>query len=94
MMHLRVKDTGMGIPPDKLRIIFERFGRAHGVSYGGLGLGLTIARGIVERHGGRIWAESTGRAGEGTTVHVVLPRELPRPVAPASSVSASEARNE
>jgi PAS domain S-box-containing protein len=75
-LHVWVRDRGLGIPPDKLRLVFERFGRAHGTSYGGLGLGLTIARGIVERHQGRIWAESTGRAGEGSTFHVVLPQEL------------------
>jgi PAS domain S-box-containing protein len=74
-LHVTVRDQGLGIPPGKLRHIFERFGRAHGISYGGLGLGLTITRGIVERHGGRIWAESTGRAGEGSTLHVVLPRQ-------------------
>lgn len=74
-VHILVRDRGLGIPPEKLRTIFERFGRAHGISYGGLGLGLTIARGIVERHGGRIWAESTGKAGEGTTFHVLLPCE-------------------
>ncbi|HEX8700629.1 MAG TPA: response regulator EpsF [Myxococcaceae bacterium] len=74
-IHITVRDHGLGIPQDKLPVIFERFGRAHGTAYGGLGLGLTIARGIVERHGGRIWAESAGRAGEGSTFHVVLPRQ-------------------
>jgi len=74
-VHIIVKDHGLGIPPEKLPVIFERFGRAHGTAYGGLGLGLTIARGIVERHGGRIWAESSGRTGEGSTFHVVLPRQ-------------------
>jgi signal transduction histidine kinase len=74
-IHVTVTDHGLGIPQDKLPVIFERFGRAHGTAYGGLGLGLTIARGIVEGHGGRIWAESTGQAGEGSTFHVVLPRE-------------------
>ncbi|MDY7232270.1 sensor histidine kinase [Hyalangium rubrum] len=74
-IHITVKDHGLGIPPDKLRHIFECFGRAHGTAYGGLGLGLTIVRGIVERHGGRIWAESNGRSGEGSIFHVVLPRE-------------------
>ncbi|HLL01741.1 MAG TPA: ATP-binding protein [Myxococcaceae bacterium] len=74
-VHITVKDHGLGIPPEKLPLIFERFGRAHGTAYGGLGLGLTIVRGIVERHGGRIWAESSGRAGEGSTFHVVLPRQ-------------------
>ncbi|WP_224362396.1 response regulator EpsF [Hyalangium versicolor] len=75
-IHFTVRDHGLGIPPEKLRHIFERFGRAHGISYGGLGLGLTITRGIVERHGGRIWAESSGHPGEGSTFHVVLPRQL------------------
>lgn len=73
-VHVRVKDHGLGIPAGRLESIFERFNRAHGISYGGLGLGLAIARGIVERHGGRVWAESAGRPGEGSTFHVVLPR--------------------
>jgi PAS domain S-box-containing protein len=98
--HLLFRDRGLGIPPDKLRLVFERFGRAHGTAYGGLGLGLTIARGIVERHGGRIWAESTGRPGEGSTFHVVLPREqrstsagepARRHLAPAGSGEAASA---
>lgn len=72
--HVQVRDQGLGIPGDRLESIFERFGRAHGVSYGGLGLGLSIARGIVERHGGRIWAESSGRGGEGSTFHILLPK--------------------
>jgi PAS domain S-box-containing protein len=72
--HLWVRDYGIGIPPEKQAVIFERFGRAHGSKYGGLGLGLTIAQGIVEQHGGEIWVESKGVAGEGTTFHVRLPR--------------------
>ncbi|MHA7634280.1 hybrid sensor histidine kinase/response regulator [Corallococcus sp. M7] len=73
-VHLSVKDQGVGIPSEKQRLIFERFGRAHGSKYGGLGLGLTISQGIVEQHGGRIWAESTGMAGQGSTFNVWLPR--------------------
>jgi signal transduction histidine kinase len=92
LLHAWVRDYGLGIPPEKLRDIFERFGRAHGISYGGLGLGLTIARGIVERHGGRIWAESTGRAGEGSTFHVLLPREPCRISPPAVATMQSESR--
>jgi PAS domain S-box-containing protein len=92
-IHVTVRDRGLGIPPDKLRLIFERFGRAHGVSYGGLGLGLTIARGIVERHGGRIWAESTGRAGDGSVFHVVLPREVQRAALRPPAERASESLN-
>ncbi|MCP3137186.1 response regulator EpsF [Pyxidicoccus xibeiensis] len=72
-VHVEVTDRGLGIPPGQLEHVFERFSRAHGISYGGLGLGLAISRGIVEQHGGRIWAESPGRAGQGSTFHVVLP---------------------
>jgi PAS domain S-box-containing protein len=83
-VHLSVRDRGVGIPPEKQGLIFERFGRAHGAKYGGLGLGLTITQGIVEQHGGRIWVESPGVAGEGSTFHVLLPRE-------AAQVSAASA---
>ncbi len=73
-VHLFVRDFGIGIPPEKQGLIFERFGRAHGAKYGGLGLGLTIAQGIVEQHGGEIWVESAGVPGEGSTFHVRLPK--------------------
>jgi len=73
-VHIAVKDSGIGIPPEKQAVIFERFGRAHGSKYGGLGLGLTIAQGIVEQHGGEIFVESSGVAGEGSTFHVRLPK--------------------
>lgn len=72
-LKLTVKDSGIGIPPDKQAVIFERFGQAHGARYGGLGLGLTITHGIVAQHGGRIWVESTGVPGEGSSFHVMLP---------------------
>ncbi|HLL03937.1 MAG TPA: PAS domain S-box protein [Myxococcaceae bacterium] len=83
-VHLAVKDRGVGIPPEKQALIFERFGRAHGSKYGGLGLGLTISQGIVEQHGGRIWVESSGVAGEGSTFHVWLPRETEQQAATAA----------
>ena len=76
-VRLYVKDHGIGIPPEKQRLIFERFGQAHGARYGGLGLGLTIAEGIVLQHGGRIWVESEGIPGRGSTFHVRLPRAPP-----------------
>jgi PAS domain S-box-containing protein len=76
---LRVRDHGIGIPAEKLAIIFERFGQAHGARYGGLGLGLTISQGIIEQHGGRIWAESPGLEGKGSTFHVRLPVESAAP---------------
>jgi PAS domain S-box-containing protein len=82
-VHLMVKDRGVGIPPEKQALIFERFGRAHGSKYGGLGLGLTISQGIVEQHSGRIWVESTGVPGEGSVFHVWLPRETVQPTTQA-----------
>jgi CheY-like chemotaxis protein len=70
-----VHDHGRGIPEEKLLSVFEPFEQVDSSDArqkGGTGLGLAISRGIVERHGGRIWAEST--AGEGTTVRFYLPR--------------------
>jgi PAS domain S-box-containing protein len=69
-----VSDRGIGIPNDELTQVFERFHRGRQVSstnYGGLGLGLYIARQIVERHGGAIWVES--KEGTGTTFSFSLP---------------------
>jgi PAS domain S-box-containing protein len=73
-VHFRVQDSGRGIPDEKLESVFERFEQVDSSDArqkGGTGLGLAISRGIVERHGGRIWAEST--FGAGTTMHVALP---------------------
>ncbi|NPC99063.1 cell wall metabolism sensor histidine kinase WalK [Nocardioides sp. zg-DK7169] len=70
----QVVDSGRGIPQDRLHAVFERFQQVDSTDArekGGTGLGLTISRGIIERHGGRIWAEST--VGVGTTVSFTLP---------------------
>jgi signal transduction histidine kinase len=72
---LRVADHGIGIPPGSTDMIFEPFGRAANAerrSLPGMGLGLYICRSTVERHGGRIWAESPGEL-QGTTLNVWLP---------------------
>jgi signal transduction histidine kinase len=79
-----VRDRGIGIPPAELPQLFRRFYRTptaidQGIE--GLGLGLYLCRGIVEAHGGRIWAESAG-AGEGTCIRVELPREAPPAATP------------
>jgi signal transduction histidine kinase len=58
-----VRDTGPGIAADELPSLFERFWRSKHPQYKGAGLGLSIARGLVEAHGGRIWAESQPGAG-------------------------------
>ncbi|HYV67495.1 MAG TPA: hybrid sensor histidine kinase/response regulator [Myxococcales bacterium] len=72
-VEIAVVDHGVGIPRERQQTIFERFGRAQGPSFGGLGLGLAITKGIVEQHGGSIWMESTGKPGEGSRFVVSLP---------------------
>lgn len=70
----KVKDTGEGIPAEELPLIFERFHRVDKSRHADSnqsGLGLAIARAIVEAHGGRIWAEST--PGVGTTISFFIP---------------------
>ena len=69
-----VTDTGIGIPEDQQPFVFDRF-RQVGRDRRGVGLGLPIARGIVEAHGGRIWVDS--RPGLGTTIHFTLPAADP-----------------
>lgn len=66
-----VEDSGPGIAPEHLERLFDRFWKADPASHNGAGLGLAIARGIVEAHGGRIWAESV--QGKGAAFRVVLP---------------------
>lgn len=66
MLHISVEDTGVGIPSDKIELIFERFRQADQSSTrrkGGTGLGLDITRRLVHMHGGKIWAESSPNAG-------------------------------
>ena len=75
VIHILVTDQGVGIPADQTEKIFEPF---YQISQGlkrrfrGLGLGLSLCKEIVERHGGRIWAESEG-PNRGATIHVTLP---------------------
>ena len=83
-VRVSVRDTGEGIPPEDLPRVFERFYRGDAArtrapatgeprrASAGAGLGLAIARGVIEAHGGRIWAES--EPGRGAKVTFVLPR--------------------
>ncbi len=82
-LRLSVADTGVGIPSDKLKRVFERFYQVDGSAtrrFGGAGLGLAIARRIVESHGGEIWVES--EMGHGSRFVFTLPKTLaPTPAA-------------
>lgn len=78
MVVVSVSDTGPGIEEEELPLIFDRFHRTDRSltrETGGTGLGLSIAKGLVEAHGGRMWAES--EAGRGTTIFFTLPGVSP-----------------
>jgi signal transduction histidine kinase len=74
-VQMTVRDHGIGISPDDLMRIFERFERAAEKTYGGIGMGLWIARQLAVAHGGGIEVKSS--PGEGSTFIVTLPREGP-----------------
>jgi signal transduction histidine kinase len=74
-VHVEVSDTGEGIPDEELSRIFDRFyrsERSRSRDTGGAGLGLSIAKGIVEAHGGRLWVESA--LGKGSPFGFALPK--------------------
>jgi two-component system sensor histidine kinase KdpD len=68
---VEVADRGQGIPAGEEVRIFDKFYRAKPAREGGVGLGLTICRGIIEAHGGRIWAEN--RSGGGAVFRFAIP---------------------
>ena len=68
---IQVTDTGPGIPPSDIPHLFDDFWQARSNDHRGVGLGLAIAKGVVEAHGGKIWCEST--VGAGTTFSFTLP---------------------
>jgi len=77
-VRISIKDTGIGIPVDLLESVFQEFTQVDTTTtrkVGGTGLGLPISRRLIQMHGGRLWAESTGVDGEGSTFNVILPIE-------------------
>ena len=81
-VEIVVSDTGIGIPQEELERIFDRFYQVedHMIRrHGGMGLGLAIVKGLVELHGGRVWAESA--SGQGSRFVVVLPAQQASPSA-------------
>jgi signal transduction histidine kinase len=70
-LQVSVSDTGAGIAPEKIESIFQRFSQINSRDRRGIGLGLYIAKMMVEEHPGRIWVES--KLGEGSTFHFTLP---------------------
>lgn len=80
-LHFTVRDTGIGIPVDRLDRLFRSFSQVDSSTtrrYGGTGLGLVICRRLCDMMGGRIWVESV--EGQGSTFHVVLPLEVAPPI--------------
>jgi len=86
-VRFSVTDTGSGIAADEVPHIFERFWQARKTARLGAGLGLAIAKGIVEAHGGQIWAQSG--AGKGSTFFFTLPLGDPEDPVPRQNPSAN-----
>ena len=90
---LSIRDTGKGIPADKLTRIFERFQQVPGDhKAGGLGLGLALVRGIMDLHDGTVSALSAG-PGQGSTFTIALPVHVPEPVPDESRMEPVTATN-
>jgi signal transduction histidine kinase len=85
-VRVAVRDTGPGIPEHEQPRLFERYWQARGTAHRGSGLGLYIARGLVEAHGGRLWVESVPGAGSTFTFTLPLPpgRRLAHPTLDSS----------
>jgi len=83
-LHFAVRDTGIGIPPDRIDRLFKSFSQVDSSTtrkYGGTGLGLAISKRLSEMMGGRMWVESAGVPGQGSTFHFTIQAQVaPSPV--------------
>lgn len=89
-IHFRVKDSGIGIKPQDAPELFSKFVRGSGIAQihpDGSGLGLFIAKSIIDAHGGKIWAESDGE-GKGSTFQFTVPLKPPADVVPLLNAAA------
>ncbi len=92
-INVEISDTGMGIPVDEQKVIFDEFRRSErsvARGYGGMGLGLAITRRLIEMHGGKIGVRSSGEDGTGSTFYYDLPV---MPDAPAVAAARDQHRN-
>jgi CheY-like chemotaxis protein len=74
-LKFTVRDTGIGIPPDRMGRLFQSFSQADSSTsrkYGGTGLGLAISKKLTSMMGGNLWAESSGIAGQGSSFHFTI----------------------
>jgi PAS domain S-box-containing protein len=74
-LHFSVRDTGIGIPPERLNRLFQSFSQVDASTtrkYGGTGLGLVISKRLSEMMGGMMWVESSGVPGQGSTFHFTI----------------------
>jgi signal transduction histidine kinase len=92
LVRIAVSDDGAGMPPEVLRRAFDPFFTTKRAGGRGAGLGLAVARALVEGHGGTLWLESS--PGKGTTAHLELPEDAPEPAPSATPPPAAPGARE
>lgn len=91
-LHFTISDTGVGVPKDKQHLLFQPFsqiGNNQSQKVSGTGLGLVISKQLVNLMDGRLWMESEGIPGKGSTFHMVIPFEVPSTELVGESIAVS-----